>query len=116
MFTINLTEEKIQKVLQALSQMNEGELFDDVKKQSEKPAFEKWAIYWFCGECNKPTSQVEVCEVLGHNPGVDGHLFKSEEAAQKAFDNMIAELKEKDRVDDLDYLENAKVVKVTFEL
>ena len=113
---INLTEEQIQTVLQALSQMNAGEVYDDVKKQYENPTFEKWAIYWFCGGCHKPTSQVEVCEVLGHNPGVDGHLFDSKEEAQEALDDMLNELKEKGRTDDLDYHENSKVVKVAFEL
>ena len=37
-----------------------------------------------CGHCNKPVSQFNICNELGHNPGVDGHLFRTIKEAKKA--------------------------------
>lgn len=38
-----------------------------------------------CGDCKEPIP-FDPCSFLGYNPGVDGHLFKSKEAAQDALD------------------------------
>ena len=43
-----------------------------------------WILMEHCGDCNLPTRQFHICVELGHNPGVDGHLFKSEAVAREA--------------------------------
>ncbi len=40
-------------------------------------------IWYICAECNKPIGTVDVCEVLGYNPGFDGHGFKSHQDAEE---------------------------------
>lgn len=65
----------------------------------------RWALFRRCGECNEPTRIVEVCEELGYNPGVDGHLFRSEKEAYRVLELLIENSRKNQFYDDVDVLE-----------
>lgn len=46
----------------------------------------KYGLFWLSNDFDEPAVQFNVCEELGHNPGVDGHLYKSEAAAIMALE------------------------------
>lgn len=55
---------------------------------------DRWAFFRFCGECDEPTHLFEVCEYLGFNPGVDGHLYRSKKCAEEVWETFIKKVKE----------------------
>lgn len=58
-----------------------------------------WILMEHCGECGQPSRQFIICNVLGYNPGVDGHLFGTEGEARKAMSLFDAEAEGKSCAD-----------------
>ena len=46
----------------------------------------KFGFFYMCGDCDQPVKSFNICEVLGHNPGIDGHFFNNAESAKKAWE------------------------------
>jgi len=64
---------------------------------------EETKLYGFfniCGDCDEPVRTFEICSYLGHNPGIDGHFYKSREEAEETwqiFINRLIEDRNEDR-------------------
>lgn len=50
---------------------------------------DRLGLFRVCGECDEPSGTFSICDYLGYNPGVDGHLFKSQAAAEEAMALLI---------------------------
>ena len=44
---------------------------------------EGYQFFWVCAECDEPVQTLNMCEYLGHNPGVSGHVFLAIDVAMR---------------------------------
>jgi len=54
----------------------------------------RFAFFNFCGDCDEPVRTFEICSYLGHNPGIDGHLYRTREEAERTWQIFIDRLVE----------------------
>jgi hypothetical protein len=43
----------------------------------------RFGFFSICSDCAEPHSTFEICSYLGYNPGIDGHLYKTQKEAER---------------------------------
>ncbi len=79
--------------------------------------FVRYGLVHQCGHCGSPDT-FDICQQLGYNPGVDGHLKETREAAQSDWDCYKEEVAKKSGKNSVLYeiAISGSIAKITFEI